>query len=81
MLETQRMPYFMASYETGGISHQAVGQFRIPYGRIDSTGLYNNHSRNKDTTLCHQMMSASMISPVRGSMTDGPMALDLSEAA
>ena len=42
MLETQRMPYFMASYETGGISHQAVGQFRIPYGWIDGTGLYNN---------------------------------------
>ena len=34
------MPYFMASYETGGISHQAVGQFRIPYGWIDGTGLY-----------------------------------------
>jgi len=32
-------------------------------------------------TLCHQMMSASMISPLRGSITEGPMALAISEAA
>ena len=33
------------------------------------------HCWSMESTLCHHMMSASRISPVRGSSVDGPMAL------